>query len=36
MADPAEVERILAAGADRARETLAPLMDDVRNAVGIR
>jgi len=36
MADPAEVERILAAGADRARETVAPLMDDVRKAVGIR
>ena len=36
MADPAEVERILAAGAERARETVAPLMDDVRKAVGIR
>jgi len=36
MADPAEVDRILAAGADRARETVAPLMDDVRTAVGIR
>ena len=36
MADPAEVDRILAAGADRARETVAPLMDDVRMAVGIR
>ena len=35
-ADPAEVERILLAGADRARETIAPLMDDVRRAVGIR
>ena len=36
MSDPAEVERILAAGAERARETVAPLMDDVRRAVGIR
>ena len=36
MGDPAEVERILSAGAERARETVAPLMDDVRRAVGIR
>ena len=36
MADPAEVDRILLAGAARARETVAPLMDDVRSAVGIR
>ncbi len=36
MADPGEVERILLAGADTARETVAPLMDDVRKAVGIR
>jgi len=36
MADPAEVDRILLAGAERARETVAPLMDDVRSAVGIR
>jgi len=36
MADPAEVDRILHAGAERARETVAPLMDDVRKAVGIR
>jgi tryptophanyl-tRNA synthetase len=35
-ADPAEVDRILAAGAAKARETAAPLMDDVRKAVGIR
>jgi tryptophanyl-tRNA synthetase len=34
--DPAEVERILRAGADTARETAAPLMDEVRRAVGIR
>jgi len=36
MADPGEVERILTAGAEKARETVAPLMDDVRKAVGIR
>ena len=36
IADPGEVERILLAGADKARETVAPLMDDVRKAVGIR
>ncbi len=34
--DPAEVERILAAGAETARETAAPLMDDIRQIVGIR
>jgi tryptophanyl-tRNA synthetase len=34
--DPAEVDRILAAGADKARETAAPLMEQVRDAVGIR
>jgi len=34
--DPAEVERILAAGAETARETAAPLMDEVRYAVGMR
>ena len=34
--DPAEVDRILAAGAETARETAAPLMDEVRHAVGIR
>jgi len=34
--DPGEVERILATGAARARETVAPLMDEVREAVGIR
>ena len=36
VADPAEVDRILLAGAALARETVAPLMDDVRSAVGIR
>ena len=35
MADPGELERILRAGAAKARETAAPLMDDVRRAVGI-
>jgi len=34
--NPAEVERILAAGAETARETAAPLMDEVRQVVGIR
>jgi tryptophanyl-tRNA synthetase len=34
--DPAEVDRILAEGARKARETVAPLMDRVRAAVGIR
>jgi tryptophanyl-tRNA synthetase len=33
--DPAEVDRTLAAGAEQARETVAPLMDEVRRAVGI-
>jgi tryptophanyl-tRNA synthetase len=33
---PAEVETVLAGGAARAREIAAPLMDDVRRAVGIR
>ncbi len=34
--DPAEVERILESGARAARETAAPLMDEVRRAVGTR
>ena len=34
--DAAEVDRILAAGADKARETTAPLMEEVRHAVGMR
>jgi len=34
--DPGEVERVLAAGAEKARETARPLMDDVRRAVGMR
>jgi tryptophanyl-tRNA synthetase len=36
VSDPSEVERILAAGAAEARETVAPLMDEVREAVGMR
>lgn len=35
-ADPAEVDRVLERGVATARETAAPLMDDVRAAVGIR
>ncbi len=35
-ADPGEVDGILKRGAATARETAAPLMDDVRAAVGIR
>ncbi len=35
-ADPGEVERVLACGAERTRETVAPLMSRVRRAVGIR
>jgi tryptophanyl-tRNA synthetase len=35
-ADPGEVELILATGAKKARETAAPLMQQVREAVGIR
>ncbi len=36
LADPAELERILQAGAHRAREIAAPIMSSVRQAVGIR
>lgn len=36
MDDPAELDRILASGAERARATAVPLLDDVRQAVGIR
>lgn len=35
-AAPDEVERILVRGAEKARATVAPLMDEVRRAVGIR
>jgi tryptophanyl-tRNA synthetase len=34
--DPGEVERVLADGARKARETAGPLMDDVRRAVGMK
>jgi tryptophanyl-tRNA synthetase len=34
--DPGEVERILVQGAAKARETVVPLMHEVRRAVGIR
>jgi len=34
--DPGEVERVLADGAKKARETAGPLMDDVRRAVGMK
>ncbi len=35
-ADPSEVEAVLSDGARRVRETAAPLMEGVREAVGIR
>ncbi len=35
MADPAELERLLAAGAERASERAAPVIDRVRAAVGL-
>ena len=35
-ADPAAVEEVLQDGADRARQVIVPLMDQVRTAVGIR
>lgn len=34
--DPGAVEAVLAAGAERARATAAPLLDRIRKAVGIR
>jgi tryptophanyl-tRNA synthetase len=34
LSDPAEIDRVLAKGADRARALAAPIMDDVRRAVG--
>jgi len=34
--DPGEVERVLADGARKARETAGPLMEDVRRAVGMK
>ncbi|WP_420430311.1 tryptophan--tRNA ligase [Hyphobacterium sp.] len=34
MADPAEIDRILTAGADRAREVAAPVLADAKRMVG--
>jgi tryptophanyl-tRNA synthetase len=34
--DPGEVERVLSEGAAKVREKVAPLMDRVRSAVGVR
>ncbi|MCA8902879.1 MAG: tryptophan--tRNA ligase, partial [Hyphomonas sp.] len=34
MADPSEIDRILADGAERANAIAAPIMEDVRRAVG--
>ncbi|CAN1534812.1 TrpS Tryptophanyl-tRNA synthetase [Caulobacteraceae bacterium] len=34
LADPAEIDRVLAAGAERAREVAAPTLDDVKTIVG--
>ena len=36
IADPAEVERTLLKGAERARELSAPFLDEIRQAIGIR
>ena len=36
IADPAEVERTLVKGAERARELSAPFLDEIRHAIGIR
>ncbi len=36
MADPAELDRILAAGAQRARATATPLVERIRAEVGVR
>jgi len=36
LADRAEIERILRAGAERARAIAAPIMQEVRKAVGLR
>jgi tryptophanyl-tRNA synthetase len=36
LADPSEIDRILADGARRARETAVPLVEKVREIVGIR
>ncbi len=34
LADPTEIDRVLAAGAERAREVAAPTLDDVKKIVG--
>ena len=34
--DPAEVERVLVKGAEKAREVSVPYLDQIRHAVGIR
>ena len=34
MGDPAEIDRVLADGADKARAIAAPIMDEVKRAVG--
>ena len=34
LADPAEIDRVLAAGAERAREVAAPTLDEVKKIVG--
>lgn len=36
QADPGEIDRVLAQGAEKARVTVGPLMDSVRKAVGMR
>ena len=36
IADPAEVERTLLKGAERARELSVPFLDEIRHAIGIR
>lgn len=35
MSDPAQVDKVLAAGAERARETSRAVLDEVRQAIGI-
>ena len=34
MADPAEIDRALAVGAERAREVAQPVVDEVKKIVG--
>ncbi len=35
MADPAEIDRVLADGSARARAIAAPIMDEVKDIVGL-